>query len=183
MNEIWKDIKEYEGKYQVSNLGNVRNCKTNKILKSYSDMFGYKRVTLHHYKSKHFSVHRLVAEAFIPNPDNLPQINHKDENPSNNRVDNLEWCTPKYNSNYGTRKEKLHNILIHRKDLSKLIDIYDLNNNFIETAPSEGYIVRKYNIPYVNIQKCCNGGYFHKERNKWVAYTRCKSYIFKWHCD
>ena len=106
MQEIWKDIEDYEGLYQVSNLGKVKslpklvNRKNNskyltneKILKPLS--FGYARVIL---SNKSYSVHRLVAEAFIPNPNNLPIINHKDGNKQNNCIDNLEWCDYSYNN-------------------------------------------------------------------------------------
>ena len=110
--EKWKNIAGYEGKYQISSLGrvkslNYRNTRKKKIIKLKKEKNGYIRVGLH-YKGKQNlkSVHRLVAEAFIPNPNNYPIINHKDENKQNNRVDNLEWCTIKYNNNYGTRIEK-----------------------------------------------------------------------------
>lgn len=105
--EIWKDIKGYEGLYQVSNLGRVKslenrsNHKKEKILASHIRN-QYYSVTLYkdsHYKN--YTIHRLVAGAFIPNPDNLPEVNHKDENKLNNYVDNLEWCDKKYNINYG----------------------------------------------------------------------------------
>lgn len=96
------------GKYQVSSFGNVRNINTGHILKpqlSRSNTFGqgkYYKVVLwkSKYDGKNYPVHRLVAETFIPNPDGLPVVNHKDCNKFNNKVDNLEWCTHKYNSNY-----------------------------------------------------------------------------------
>ena len=106
--EEWRDVKGYEGKYQVSNKGNVRTFQRDRsMLMKLKDWFGYKVVMLWNNKvRKDAKVHRLVAEAFIPNPDNLPIINHKDENPSNNCVENLEWCTYKYNNNYGSAIQK-----------------------------------------------------------------------------
>ena len=102
MKEIWKNIMGFNG-YQVSNFGRVRSFKTYKILKQATNNKGYKSLGLcKKGKMSTFLVHRLVAEAFIPNPDKLPCINHKDENPSNNCVSNLEWCDQKYNTNYGT---------------------------------------------------------------------------------
>ena len=107
--EIWKDIDGYEGLYQVSNLGRVKSLHHNKekILKGSYNSKGYYFVKLcKNGISKSIFVHRLVAQEFIPNPDNLPIVNHKDENPRNNNVDNLEWCTQKYNANYGTVRER-----------------------------------------------------------------------------
>ena len=100
----WKDIKGYEGLYQVSNLGEIRSKHTGKWMKlKCSSVNGrYRKVILcDNEKREAKLVHRLVAEAFIPNTNNLPYVNHKDENPSNNMVVNLEWCTQKYNMNYG----------------------------------------------------------------------------------
>lgn len=98
---IWKDIKEYEGLYQVSNTGKIRNTKTKHILKPVTQSNGYMKVCLTKNKiQKNKTIHRLVAEAFIPNTNNLPCINHKDEDKTNNNVNNLEWCTQEYNTKY-----------------------------------------------------------------------------------
>ena len=106
--EIWKDIVGYEGRYKVSSLGKVlslRYCGSDKshLLSPNPDHKGYLMIYLSkNGETKTFHIHRLVAKAFIPNPNNLPQVNHKDENKQNNSVENLEWCDGIYNINYGT---------------------------------------------------------------------------------
>ena len=113
MSEMWKDIDGYEGLYQVSNTGKVKSfrawkrakCPNEYILKPTANNRGYLAVTLYKDASKRkYLVHRLVAEAFIPNPNNYPQINHIDEDITNNSFENLEWCTPLYNNCYGTAR-------------------------------------------------------------------------------
>ena len=109
--EEWKDIIGYEGKYQVSNTGKIRslnylNTRKTKELKPRKFSTGYLSICLGKEK-KNFYIHRLVAIHFIPNPNNLLEVNHKDENKTNNNVENLEWCNHKYNCNYGTRSERI----------------------------------------------------------------------------
>ena len=118
MEEIWKDIKGYEGLYQVSNLGRIKsltrkNVLKERIIKGGIQKNGYRFVLL--YKDKKvriFKVHRLVAEAFIPNPNEYKEINHIDENKQNNNAENLEWCTRSYNCSYGSfNKNKVRKVL------------------------------------------------------------------------
>jgi len=113
--ECWREAPNTNGMYQVSNFGRVARVLTQgnrpcfKIVKPIRGSIVYPTVHLSLGSAsnrKRVTIHRLVALAFIPNPDNLPQVNHKDENPRNNRADNLEWCTELYNHNYGTYREK-----------------------------------------------------------------------------
>lgn len=105
--EIWKEIPGYEGLYEVSNTGMVRSLRYNKIMIPNTNRCGYQYINLCKdgiRKTK--TIHRLVAQVFIPNPDNLPEVNHRDEDKINNIAENLEWCDRKYNVNYGMSQEK-----------------------------------------------------------------------------
>lgn len=163
MKEIWKDIIGYEGKYQVSNLGNVRSLnylnqkgfvkilKQSKHNKNSAGIY-YKMVTLcSNGKEQMKSVHRLVAEAFIENPENLNFINHKDENPSNNNVTNLEWCSPKYNSNYGTSKQRI------RSKISIPILQIDIKTGSVIEYESLTDAANKTGLLKSKICECCKG--------------------------
>lgn len=143
--EIWKNIKGYEGLYQVSNLGRIKslpkyNCKTEKILKTHiSRRDGRCSVLLckNPYTRERLSIHRLVANAFIENPNNLPEINHKDENPKNNIYTNLEWCNRKYNMNYGTLPQRINNK--NKKAVIGFNENMQIKLNFIRYGNKCGY--------------------------------------------
>lgn len=194
MKEIWKDIKGYEGLYQVSNLGNVRvlnrmcnsaikyNPKVLRkgcILKQYIKINRKEVVLTLNNKRKYFKVHTLVAETFLdkkqfkywktesPNEINASklEINHKDENPFNNNVDNLEWCTHLYNCNYGTRNKRIYqnNPFKHLK-----VNLYDLNNNLLKTFDSVAEASRYKKCSSLTITRYCKG------------ITKDKNYIWKY---
>ena len=161
MKEIWKDIVGYEGLYQVSNLGNVKSLERivikkdnkkylqkEKILRlGLSDKKYYTVSLFKNGKGKTYRIHRLVAEAFIPNPNNYPCVNHKDENKQNNCIDNLEWCTNKYNLNYSdTGKLKRRKIIQ-----------YSINFEPIYVWESIKEASEKFNINYRNIISVCKG--------------------------
>ena len=165
MEEIWKDIKGYEDLYKISNFGKVKSLNyhltgKDRILKYGINTQGYLFVQLSkNGKVKTFGIHRLVAQTFIENPENLPQVNHIDEDKTNNKVSNLEWCTAKYNNNYGTRVHKMICTQLNRKDLSKAVLQFDLNGNFIKEYCSSREAARTLgNRDFCgNISRCSNG--------------------------
>lgn len=164
--EIWKDIKGYEGLYQVSNLGNIKSLKRNttheRILVPRVGRDGYKYVGLCKdgiIKTK--KIHRLVAETFIPNPTNLSQINHKDGNKINNLLENLEWCNASYNQKHAIKLGLVSHWMKGKtgKDcpFSKKVDQYTLNNIFIKTWDSMSDVKRELGLPVSNISLVCQG--------------------------
>ncbi|EOU1476299.1 HNH endonuclease [Clostridium perfringens] len=140
--EIWKDIEDFENTYQVSNLGRVKslnycNTKKEKVLKNIKDKDGYLVICLSNKsKKRNFKIHRLVSQAFLDNPNNYPQVNHKNENKEDNRVENLEWVTPKENLNYGTRLERVKKSLKNNPKRSKCVIGISVNTNEIIRYPS-----------------------------------------------
>lgn len=171
MEEVWKDIKGYEGLYKVSNLGRVKNS-SNKYKKYNINNKGYCLLSLYRdSKEKHFLIHRLVAEAFIPKVENKNQINHKDGNKENNRVDNLEWCNQKENYNHGKERfyyshnedhyfAKLTNDIVkcipelYRLGFirSTIAKILRLNPSSVE-AIENGISYRELNLDFTNVTK------------------------------
>ena len=174
--EIWKPIEGYEGLYEVSNYGRIKSLKrkvfvkkkniyktvNERILKPNKNTHGYYSLFLSkNGMAKIVTVHSLVANAFISNPNNYPQINHKDEDKSNNNAENLEWCTCKYNINYGT-----HNIRVKEKNKgkknprareikAKKVFQYDINNNLIKVWEC-GKDCEKFGFSNSKISDCCN---------------------------
>lgn len=161
MKEIWKDVVGFEGLYQVSNYGRVKSLNylhtgKERILKpariAMKSGNSYYMVRLCKDGERYNKwVHRLVAEAFIPNPDNLPEVNHKDENGLNNRVDNIEWCTAKYNSNYGTRIQRIS------KKHYKPVYQYSIDGGLIKEWSSGKEVEKQFGFAQTNISACCNG--------------------------
>jgi hypothetical protein len=157
--EVWKDIPWANGEYMVSSFGRVLalprvvnfGCQVRttekKILSQISNGHGYFYVNIY---GKKYYVHRLVAEAFIDNPLDLPQINHKDENRSNNCADNLEWCTAKYNANYGSHNEKL------KRSIRAKYAVINLETGVVYSSPIE--VQEILGIHHDGISRCCREG-------------------------
>jgi len=194
--EIWKTIEGYEN-YEISNLGRVKSLGNNKtrkekILKPVKDRKGYLVVSLCQNGSmKTCKIHRLVAQAFIPNPENKPQVNHKNEIKTDNRAENLEYCTAKENLNYGTHNERVAKALKGRKQsqehiekrvkakkgrklsqehiekLSIAIVQMDLQGNFIAVHQSSRQIERDLGFDNGYIIKCCKGKLKTAYKFKW----------------
>ena len=155
--EIWKDIEDYEGRYQVSNMGNAKSLnyrRTGKerILKTRKTSDGYLLVTLYKDgKMKTYYVHRLVATAFCENPEGYTEINHIDQDKTNNKVDNLEFCSRSYNINYGTRNKRI------AEKLGKPVIAIDKRTGLILEFPSALEAERETGIANGSIIQCCKG--------------------------
>ena len=168
--EEWRPVVGYEEKYEVSNYGNIRSLLSNKLRKIQTDRDGYLRVLLYNDgHAKLEQVHRLVAEAFIPNIDNKPCVNHLDENRRNKNTENLQWCTVKENNDYGNRNKKTS---ITRLDLRTKInripvDCFDMNDNYICTFPSIEYAGKtiRPESRFTHIGEVCRG-----KANSWSGF-------------
>ena len=187
MVEKWVNIENHPS-YFISNFGRVFSKKSNKVMKNrVVSKNGYQQITL---DNSQLLVHRLVAQAFIPNPNNLPCVNHKDENPGNNDFRNLEWCTYKYNSNYGTNPSRHSKKMLDRYNndpdwksdcIKRLAEIQkkkrkrvvqlDKFNNYLKTYESS-YATEKDGHLSVHVCDCANGKRKTHHGYKWI-----------WECD
>lgn len=153
MNETWKSISGYEGLYEISNTGEVKSLISEKLLRPWMHKKGYLEVKLvKDRQHKTFKVHRLVAEAFIPNTENKEQVNHIDGNKQNNCVENLEWCDDFENRTHA-----------HKNGLRKMeeiieIEMLSIDGDYIDKFQSISEASRKTGINIGNISRCCNGG-------------------------
>lgn len=172
LEEIWKEIEGYSGRYEISNMGRVKSYaqdrKNGKIKTGNPTFKGYRTILLYDGKgnSKWHPVHRLVASAFIDNPTNLPQVNHKDENKANNTADNLEWCTNEYNMNYGTRNQRVAEKNRCCPITSLKIKAIDKNGN-VEYYESIGEAERKTGSNHSNIVRALKGRRKHCGDRQW----------------
>ena len=155
-NEVWKDIADYDGLYQISDKGRVKSIGYGKerILKPAKVGSGYLFVNLYkNGEKKQFLVHRLVCQTFIHNPYNLPEVNHRDENKTNNSVENLEWCDRKYNNNYGTHNQRM------AEKLSKPVLQFTKDEKFVKEWKSTKDVERNLGFNHSLISACCLGKY------------------------
>lgn len=179
MEEIWKDIKGYEGLYQASNLGHIRSVgyrqssrgrnKDYYILNPGRDTSGYLNCVLFKNKiRKSYKVHRLIAQTFIDNPFNYTDVNHKNEIKDDNRIENLEWVTHEQNMRYGTIRDRMKQKM---QSISKQVIQYDLFGNKIKEWDSIREAARNNRVSGCNISNCCkgrcktSGGYIWKFKN------------------
>jgi hypothetical protein len=153
--EVWKPIAGYEGLYEVSNFGRVRNaskahCARGGILKPLADATGYCRINVYKGgKMAHKLVHRVVAEAFVENPQSKTEVNHKDGNKANNAATNLEWVTPKENIK--------HSIYSGLRSNRKPVDMYTTSGEFLKTFESLAEAAKHTGAKVHNISRCCTG--------------------------
>lgn len=156
MKEVWKEIPTYN--YLVSNIGNVYSFATDRILKPNIDRNGYARVPLYRNRIKQYiQIHRLVAEAFIENPNNLPCINHKNNIRNDNRVENLEWCTYSYNNKYAYDKGKKNKMFGNDNGKSIPVLQLDKNGNIIKEFESMCICAKELKLQQSCISLVCNG--------------------------
>lgn len=156
--ETWKDIDGYEEKYQISNYGRLKSIKKDLVMKPMIATNGYLVACLwKDNKQRKFGIHRLVAQHFIDNPHNYKEVNHIDENKTNNMVNNLEWCDHKKNINYGTCKERISASQINHPKHSKVTYQYSKNGELIQIWPSASEVERQLGYCARVICNCRSG--------------------------
>jgi hypothetical protein len=175
------DIKGFDN-YQVTDDGRVWSKKSQRYLTPTKSQDGYLRVKLCYGDGKYINafVHRIVAKVFIPNPDNLPQINHKNEDKTLNSVENLEWCSSQYNNTYNNRHIKCASKVKESNTIrsGKPINQFTLDGEFVASYPSAWEASRQTGFTKQGIMIACHGGQMRK--NKWVNTLQYKGYIWKY---
>ena len=178
---IQKDIKGFE-RYQITDDGRVWSKTSKRYLSPTKSQDGYLRVKLCNGDGTYINtnVHRLVASAFIPNPDNLPQVNHKDEDKTNNCVENLEWCTSQYNNTYNDRHLKCASKIkeAHTIRSGKPVNQFTLDGKLVATYVSTSEASRQTKLCKQGIMIACHGG--QQKNGKWVNTLQYKGYIWKY---
>ena len=163
MKEEWRPVVGYEGRYEVSSLGRIRRVK---IIIPSKKKHGYMQVSLVDGNGvrKSLRLHRIVAEAFLPNPDGKPQVNHRDEDPENNRADNLEWATAEENTNYGSRTARAA-----AKNGSKtpVLQIDPKTLKVVAEYPGQSVAARETGISLASINACLRGKQQHAGGYLW----------------
>lgn len=169
--ERWKDIEGYGGRYKISDRGRIKSyaqdTKSGKIHDGFETKKGYKSVCLYKDKTaKRIPVHRLVAQAFIPNPNNLPQVNHIDEDKHNNSVENLEWCDNDYNAHYGNHFKNI--AMANRCCETTSVKVYSVSKDgSVEHFDSIGEAERQTGLSHCNIVRTLKGRTHHCGEREW----------------
>ena len=178
LNEVWEDIEGYNGKYQISNLGKVKNTETGRLMTVYINNNGYQRTSFNYKgKIKHYYIHRLIAKAFIPNPENKPHINHINTIRDDNRIENLEWVTRKENSNNPLTRKHLSEAIKNKTKISKAVLVISDTKEIIGYYKSASILAKEKNVGRSCISKICLGK---RSKKGYQQYMYVDDYLADW---
>lgn len=170
--ETWKTVKGYEGLYEVSSFGNVRNVNSGRVLNPCRYRTGYLSVMLYKDKKpKRFLIHRLVAISFLDNSNNYEFVNHLDEDKANNNVENLEWCSREHNMRHGTVSARISEKRGHDSRKGRPVAQIGENGEIIKTFKSIASAARETCTARTSIWECCNGIHIKANDSRWSYLT------------